>query len=388
MNIPKEILPYGRQWIDDSDVKAVVAALNSSFLTQGPEVELFESEIAEATGAKYCVAVCNATAALHIAVAALELERGSEGITSPNTFVASANCLAYNGHVPRFADIDERTYCIDPAQIMMQINEKTKVVIPVDFAGQPADMAAIRKLADKNGLYLIEDAAHAIGSSYPNGRAIGSCAYSDMTIFSFHPVKTITTGEGGAVTTNDESLFRKLRLLRTHGIEKDPARLSKNPGPWFHEMVNLGYNYRLTDVQAALGRSQMKKLGDFKKRRRDIVARYNEAFKNEPHLKIPYETPGADSCFHLYVVMIDFRAIGKDRAAVMAQLRERGVGSQVLYIPVYAQPYYRKTYGYKATDFPKTEAYYEQALSLPLFPKMSDFDVQRVIDSVIAVVCA
>jgi UDP-4-amino-4,6-dideoxy-N-acetyl-beta-L-altrosamine transaminase len=382
MSDNRVFLPYGRQWIDESDIAAVTAALNSDFLTQGPEIERFEAEILKVTGARYCVALSNATAALHIAVAALELDVGMEGITSPNTFVASANCMPYSRIVPRFADIDDRSYCIDPEQISRKIGPKTKVLIPVDFAGQSADMPAIKKIADEKGLRVIEDASHAIGSLYPDGKPVGCCDYSDMTVFSFHPVKTITTGEGGAITTNDEKLYRKLSLLRTHGILKDPARLTQNPGPWYYEMVDLGYNYRMTDLQAALGVSQLGRLELFKKRRKEIIAAYNEAFRTQALIRIPYQAPGANSCFHLYVLRIDFAKLGKDRKTVMAELRENGVGSQVHYIPVHTQPYYQKTFGYKQGDFPVAERYYEEALSLPLFPKMGDGDVQHVIDSV------
>jgi len=379
-------LSYGKQWIDDDDIAAVVRTLKSDYLTQGPEVERFEEAIKKITGAHYCVAVANATAALHIAVAALEIEPGFEGITSPITFVASANCLPYNRLIPRFADIDDKTYCIDPSEIEKNIGLKTKVLVPVDFAGQPADMAAIRKIADKRGLKVVEDAAHAIGSYYPSGSPVGSCAYSDMTIFSFHPVKTVTTGEGGVVTTNDEELSKKLLRLRSHGMVRDPSQMSKNPGPWYHEMVSLGYNYRMTDIQASLGTSQLNKLDIFKKRRKEIISEYNKAFSSLPHVRIPYEAPMADSCFHLYIVRLDFKAIKKNRAEVMSELGKSGVGTQVHYIPVPTQPFYRREYGYKDGDFPVAERYYQEALSLPLYPRMTDNDVCRVIAALAAIV--
>ncbi|MEW5922620.1 MAG: UDP-4-amino-4,6-dideoxy-N-acetyl-beta-L-altrosamine transaminase [Candidatus Zixiibacteriota bacterium] len=382
----KPFLSYGKQWIDDEDIAAVLRTLKSDYLTQGPEVEHLEEEIKKITGARYCVAVSNATAALHIAVSALEIMPGLEGITSPITFVASANCLPYNKLIPIFADIDDKTYCIDPSEIEKKIGPKTRVLVPVDFAGQPADMAAIKKIADKFELKVVEDAAHAIGSYYPNGSPVGSCAFSDMTIFSFHPVKTITTGEGGIITTNDEELFNKLLLLRSHGIVRNPSQMSKNPGPWYHEMVSLGYNYRMTDIQAALGTSQLRKLEFFKRRRKEIISQYNKAFSSLPHVRIPYEAPMADSCFHLYVVRLDFNAIKKNRAEVMSELLNNGVGTQVHYIPVPLQPFYRREYGYNEGDFPISERYYQEALSLPLYPRMSDNDVCRVISALATIV--
>jgi len=381
-----EFLPYGHQWIDDNDVEAVVRVLKSDFLTQGPLVQRFEEAILETCGAKHCVAVANGTAALHIAVAALELDSGVEGITSPITFVASANCLVYNGITPKFADIDPRTYNIDPQAIQERITERTRVIIPVHFAGQPADVKQIAQGARKRGITIIEDAAHAIGSIDENGSRIGDCRNSDMTAFSFHPVKNVTTGEGGAITTNDDALFRKLQLLRNHGITRDPVLLSQNPGPWYYEMQEIGYNYRLTDLQAALGVAQLSHLDAFKKRRREIVARYNQAFSNLPHLTVPFERTGNDSCFHLYVVQIDFDAMKTSRTQIMELLRKQGVGTQVHYIPVHTQPFYRKRFGYRDGDFPVAERYYGRALSLPLFPKMSDGDVGRVIDAVRSIV--
>ncbi|MDP3014641.1 MAG: aminotransferase class I/II-fold pyridoxal phosphate-dependent enzyme, partial [Candidatus Subteraquimicrobiales bacterium] len=282
----QNFIPYGKQWIDEDDIKAVEEVLKSDFLTQGPKIAEFEKAICRYTGAKYCVAAANGTAALHLAVLALEIKRGSEGITSPITFVASANALIYGGLRPIFADIDEKTYNIDPTEIKKRITLKTKVLIPVHFAGQSADMAEISKIAKSKDLLIIEDAAHAIGSRYADGAKIGSCGYSDMTTFSFHPVKTITTGEGGAITTNSGKLYKRLLLLRTHGITKDEKELSQTPGPWYYEMQALGYNYRLTDIQAALGISQLKKLDKFKFRRREIVEAYNKAFSSLPSITI------------------------------------------------------------------------------------------------------
>ena len=376
-------LSYGRQLIDEDDIRAVVAALKSDFLTQGPAVAAFEQDICAQTGAKYCVAVANATAGLHIAVATLGLEPGTEGITSPNTFLASANCLAYNGLVPCFADIDPKTYNISPEKIRERITSKTRVLIPVDFAGQASRMAEIKAIAEEKGLFVIEDAAHAIGSQYADGSYVGSCRYSDMTVFSFHPVKTITTGEGGAITTNDEKLYRALLALRSHGMTKNPDELTRRPGRWYYEMQSLGFNYRLTDLQAALGSSQLKKLALFKERRRRIVDAYNGAFAALPWFTRPYEEPGLSSCFHLYAALLDFGRLGKTRDEVMGELQSAGIGTQVHYIPVHLQPFYRERYGYREGDYPEAERYYERALSLPLFPAMTDEDVRHVIDAVV-----
>jgi UDP-4-amino-4,6-dideoxy-N-acetyl-beta-L-altrosamine transaminase len=377
----RKFLPYGRQWIEPDDIRAVVKVLRSDFLTQGPAVAEFEQSILSLTGARYCVAVANGTAALHLAVQALGIPKGKTGITSPITFSASANCLLYNGLIPFFADIDPKTYNLDPREIEKKITPSTSLLIPVHFAGQPAAMDAIRRIARKQGCYVIEDAAHAIGSRFANGNPVGNCEYSTMTTFSFHPVKTVTTGEGGAITTNQEGLYRRLLRLRSHGITKDPALLLQNPGPWYYEMHELGYNYRLTDIHAALGISQMKKLSRFIARRREIVDRYNRAFKDEAWAMTPYERPGVLSAFHLYVLRIEFPKIGKSRDTVMEELKLKNIGTQVHYIPVPNLPYYRKRFGFRPGDYPRAEAYYEQALSLPLYPRMTDEDADYVIHS-------
>jgi len=376
------MIGYGHQYIDDADIEAVVSVLKSDFLTQGPFVTKFEQEICKITGAKYCVSVSNATAGLHIAVAALGLGYDAEGITTPNTFLASSNSMVYNHVKPVFADINPVSYNIDPADVEKHVTEKTKLLIPVHFAGLPCEMDKISAIAQKHNLRIIEDAAHAIGSQYADGSYVGNCKYSDMTVFSFHPVKTITTGEGGAVTTNDEALCQKLLMLRSHGTTKNENLLTKNPGPWYYEMQALGFNYRMTDMQAALGYSQLQKLDFFKKRRREIVAAYNKAFAGMQHLKTPVEPENVSSCFHLYAVQIDFSALGKSRTRVMQELRNKGIGTQVHYIPVHTQPFYKNTFGYKDGDYPVAEKYYEQELSLPLYPGMSDEDVENVIKAV------
>jgi UDP-4-amino-4,6-dideoxy-N-acetyl-beta-L-altrosamine transaminase len=381
-NTQLHFIPYGRQWIDESDIKAVEAVLRADYLTQGPAIELFEDAIKQITGAKYCVAVSNATQGLHIAVAALEIEEWSEGITTPITFVASANCLLTNNLIPIFADIDAKTYNILPKEIEKRITSKTKVIIPVDFAGQAVDIDSIKQIADAHHLYIIEDAAHAIGSYYTDGKPVGCCHKADMTVFSFHPVKTITSGEGGAITTNSELLYKKLLKLRTIGITRDQTELSENPGPWYYEMQSLGGNYRMTDIQAALGRSQLSRLAFFKQRRREIVNKYNATFAEMPHLIIPYEEKNADSCFHLYVLQIDFSGLGKSRKQVITELKEEGIGTQVHYIPVNSQPYYTKKFGYKQGEYPVTEEYYENALSIPLYAAMNNENVDRVINAI------
>ena len=373
------MIQYGHQHIDDEDIQAVVNVLKSDFLTQGPAVSRFENKICEITGAHYCVAVSNATAGLHIAVQALNLPENSEGITTPNTFLASANCLLYNKIRPVFADIDPDTYNIDLTEIGKKITPHTKVIIPVHFAGLSCDMERIKKVADGHNIRVIEDAAHAIGSCYADGSPVGNCKYSDMTVFSFHPVKTITTGEGGAITTNDESLYKRLLQLRSHGVTKDTELLTQNPGPWYYEMHSLGFNYRMTDMQAALGYSQLLKLEHFRERRQSIVDRYNEAFDGIPHIKLPYRNFEQISCFHLYVLQIDFEKIGITRKDFMKKLVDKGIGTQVHYIPVHTQPYYKKHYGYKTGDYPIAEQYYEMALSLPLHLSMTDVDVDKVI---------
>jgi UDP-4-amino-4,6-dideoxy-N-acetyl-beta-L-altrosamine transaminase len=396
------LIPYGRQTIDDDDIAAVVAALRSDFLTCGPEIEAFEREFAAMVGAKHAVAVCNATAALHLAMLDAGIGRGHRVVTSPNTFLASANCAAYVGATPDFCDIDPVSYNLDPVKLEEGWKADTKAVVAVDYAGQPCDMPAIARIARANGAVVIEDACHGTGGGFQHeGRTwkLGGHPWADITIFSFHPVKTMTTGEGGMFVTNNEEYARKARLLRNHGMEREPSRfqssglcpLTSEHGPWFYEMQHLGYNYRITDLQCALGRSQLKKLPAFVHRRQEIVSRYNEAFAVLPFLKTPQLSTFNSQqlvSWHLYTVQIDFPSLGRTRSDVMATLRQQGIGSQVLYIPVYLQPWYRQTYGYAPGKCPNAESFYARALSLPLYPALSDEDVQRVVLAVRSLVLA
>lgn len=381
MKQPLYVLPYGRQSIDNSDIAAVIRALKSPWITQGPLVQEFEQALCAYTGAKYAVAVANGTAALHLAVAVLGLKKGCTGITSPITFLASANALLYNGIKPLFADVDEHTANIAVDALVHAVRKDTKVIIPVHFAGRPAKMKEIADFAAKNKCFVIEDAAHAIGSRYPDGGHVGNCAYSDMTIFSFHPVKTITTGEGGAIMTNDKGFYESLCRLRSHGVTRDPVLIERSPGPWYYEMRELGFNYRLTDIQSALGLSQLKKISLFINRRKQIVAMYNAAFKDITWLR-PVCTDDKSCAYHLYVVRIDFKKLGISRRLFMEKLFGLGVGAQVHYIPVYRQPFYRKNFNFSSSGFPRAEKYYEECLSLPLYPAMSVRDVRKVIKSV------
>jgi UDP-4-amino-4,6-dideoxy-N-acetyl-beta-L-altrosamine transaminase len=393
------MIPYGRQWIDDDDIAAVVAALKSDYLTCGPQVDAFEREFAEMVGAKHAVAVCNATAALHLAMRVADIGPGDRVVTSPNTFLASANCAAYVGAIPDFCDIDPVSYNLCPKALEAAWKADTKAVVAVDYAGQPANMPAIAKAARERGAIVIEDGCHGVGGGfYFNGQfcKIGGHPWADMTTFSFHPVKTMTTGEGGMLVTNNDEYARRARILRSHGMERDPDRFLtfvEEPGPWVYEMQDLGYNYRITDIQCALGSSQLKKLPGFIERRRAIVARYNEAFAGLDWLRIPalpekwhelaFTISPDKVSWHLYTVQIDFAKIAKSRTAVMHQLRESGIGTQVLYIPVYLQPWYQQQYGYAVGKCPAAEAYYAQALSLPLYPAMEDFEVEKVVQQVI-----
>ncbi len=395
-------IPYGRQSVDDADIASVVQVLKSSNLTQGGKIAEFELAMCQYTGARYAVAVNSGTSALHITCLAAGIQSGDQVITSPNTFVASANCIVYCGATPVFSDIDEKTYNVSSEGIQKAMGSSIRGVIPVHFAGQSCSMDAIqdvvkqyeRKLGRK--IYIIEDASHALGSFY-KGSPVGSCSFSDMVVMSFHPVKHITTGEGGMVLTNNEELYKKLKLLRSHGItgvseefeNRDMAfcqESSAHPAkanPWYYEQIDLGYNYRITDIQCALGLSQLKKLEGFKKRRRDIVNKYNAAFLTYSHfVHTPFEDKKGDANFHLYVLLFDFDRLGIDRAQMMRELKAREIYTQVHYIPVHLHPYYRKRFDTRWGLLPNAERYYSQCLSIPLYPDMSDADVDTVIGAV------
>ncbi|TCS83311.1 UDP-4-amino-4,6-dideoxy-N-acetyl-beta-L-altrosamine transaminase [Tepidibacillus fermentans] len=376
--VRKEYLPYGQQWIDEEDIKQVVQVLKGNYLTTGPYITEFEKKIAEYVGANYAVAFSNGTAALHGAAFAAGIQHGDEVITTPMTFAASANCVLYQGGTPVFADIDPQTYNIDPEKIEELINEKTKAIIPVDFTGQPVELDRILELAKKHNLIVIEDAAHALGATY-NDRKIGSI--SDMTMFSFHPVKHITTGEGGIITTNNKEYYEKLLQFRTHGITRDRDKLIENHGPWYYEMQFLGYNYRMTDIQAALGISQLKKIDQFVETRKNYAEIYNNAFKDMEEVTIPYQMKEGSSSWHLYILRLNFNQLTASRKEIFEALLKENIGVNVHYLPVYWHPYYQEL-GYKKGLCPNAEKLYEEIITLPLFPKMSVLDVQDVIKAV------
>lgn len=378
-------IPYGRQSISDEDIQAVVEVLRSDWLTQGPAIGRFEQAVADYCGAHYAVAVNSATSALHIACLAAGLGPGDTLWTSPNTFVASANCGLYCGAGVDFVDIDPHTYNLSVERLEEKLvaaqrnGTLPKLLLPVHFAGQSCDMARIADLAKIYGFKVVEDASHAIGGRYRQ-TVIGSCSFSDMTVFSFHPVKIITTGEGGMVLTNSGELYEKLARLRSHGITRDPALMEGDShGPWYYQEIELGFNYRMTDMQAALGLSQLKRLDGFVARRHKLVSRYNKALSNLP-LVLPYQHPGTYSAFHLYVLRLKSSAMKKDRRQVFEEMRASGIGANVHYIPVHTQPYFR-TLGFNAGDFPEAEKYYENAISLPMFPGLSEKDQDYVIDT-------
>jgi UDP-4-amino-4,6-dideoxy-N-acetyl-beta-L-altrosamine transaminase len=376
----KKSYNYGKQSISFRDIWEVVKVLRSPWLTQGPKVKEFENEICKYTGAKYAVAVANGTAALHLAALTLNLKSTDYGITSPNTFLASANCMLYAGAKVKFADIEPETGNIDSKEIAKQITHNTKVIIPVHFAGQSCDMEAISDLAKKHNLWVIEDAAQAIGSKYKN-TMIGSCAYSNMTIFSFHPVKTIATGEGGAITTNDPKLYEKLCTLRTIGVTKNPEHLTKNDGPWYYETHMLGFNYRMSDIHAALGLSQLKRLDKFVKKRRNLVDLYRKEFSNDKRFSLLEEKPYSKAAFHLCPLLINFDKISLDKKQLFEKLKSSGLHLQVHYIPVHLQPLY-KNIGFTKGNYPKSEQYYKKTISLPLYPNLCPQDIMRISNTI------
>ena len=373
---------YGKQNVNEDDIKAVEEVLRSNFLTQGPAIEKFEKRVAEYCGVKYAVAVTNATSALHIACKAAGLGVGDTLWTSPITFTASANCGRYCGADIEFVDINNDTYNMSVEVLENKLKNAEhlpKIVVPVHLAGQSCNMARIFELSKKYGFTVLEDASHAIGADYKNGK-VGSCQYSDMAVFSFHPVKIITTGEGGMILTNNKELYEKCKLYRSHGITRDPALMTKeSDGVWYYQQIDLGFNYRMTDIQAALGYSQMNRLDEFVKRRRYLADRYNEKLKNFP-LKLPYQDSDTNSSWHLYIVRMNTGKIKKTKAEIFNEMRENGVTLNLHYIPVHTQPYYEKL-GYKPEECPVSLKYYEEVFTLPLYYSLTDEQQDYVIEA-------
>jgi UDP-4-amino-4,6-dideoxy-N-acetyl-beta-L-altrosamine transaminase len=384
------MIPYGRQAISDRDIEAVVEVLRSDFLTQGPAVPAFERALADYCGAGAAIAANSATGALHIACLALGVGGGDQVWTSPVSFVASSNCALYCGASVDFVDIDSTTYNMSVDRLAEKLAEAEqsgrlpKVVIPVHLAGQSCDMVGIHGLSQRYGFRIIEDASHAVGATY-RGEPVGNCRYSDIAIFSFHPVKIITTGEGGAALTNDADLAARMEMLRTHGITRDWAQMTQEPdGPWYYEQQGLGFNYRLTDIQAALGSSQLARLDEFVAARRRIAARYDAAFQGQP-FTVPWQHPDTASSYHLYVIRLDHGRNRMGHRETFEALRARGIGVNLHYMPIYLQPYYR-TIGFQPGHCAEAERYYAEAITLPLFPTMTEDEQEAVIQTVAEVV--
>ena len=376
--VRETFLPYGRQSVNEADIEAVVEVLRSDWLTTGPKVDEFEEAFAARVGAKHAVSFTSGTAALHAAAFAAGLKAGDEAITTPLTFAATANCVLYCGATPVFADVCADTLNLDSEQITSKITPKTRAILPVDYSGHPADLNAIREIAQRYGLIVIEDACHALGAEY-NGKLVGSIA--DMTVFSFHPVKHITTGEGGMVATENPRFAETLHRFRNHGISSD-ARQRQKAGQWYYEMVLLGFNYRLPDIACALGLQQLTRLDTNLARRREIAARYTAVFREMPGVIAPTTRPDANPAWHLYPIRLDLQKLTADQAQIFSALRAENIGVNVHYIPVHLHPHYREQFGYKGGEFPVAEHAYAQLISLPMFHAMSDQDVTDVIEAV------
>ncbi|TEU12253.1 MAG: UDP-4-amino-4,6-dideoxy-N-acetyl-beta-L-altrosamine transaminase [Anaerolineales bacterium] len=373
--VRQTLLPYGRQTVDEGDIAAVVEVLRSDWLTTGPKVAEFEQALVAFVGTKEAVAVSNGTAALHAAMYAIGIGPGDEVIVPPMTFAATANCVVFQGGTPVFADVDPDTLLLDPVQVEAKITPRTKAIIAVDYTGQPCDYDALRTIADRHELTLVADACHALGGSY-KGRPVGSLA--DLSVFSFHPVKHITTGEGGMITTDDPELAQRMRVFRNHGITSDHRQRAQQ-GSWFYEMVDLGYNYRLTDLQCALGMSQLRKLPGWVARRQEIARHYDAAFAEIPAVDPLGVRDDVSHAYHLYVTRLDLAQLRATRAEVFTALRAEGIGVNVHYIPVHLHPYYCNRFGYGKGDLPSAESAYERILTLPMYPKMSEKDVEDAI---------
>lgn len=378
---------YGRQTIDDSDISMVVETLKGDWLTQGPSVVKFEEALSQKFGSKFASAVANGTAGLHLIALGLGWKKDDIIITSPITFLASANCAIYVGAIPDFVDIDESTYTIDPNKLEEKLkfykakNKKVKAVVAVDYAGMPCDWEALKSLREKYGFQIVNDNCHALGAEYKNDFQY-AVKYADAVNFSFHPVKHITTGEGGAVLTNNAQLDKRVKTVRTHGMTKDESVLEKNDGPWYYEMHEVGFNYRITDFQCALGTSQLKKLDMFVNKRREIAKFYNDILGKNEHLITPFVPEESKHAYHLYPLQIKFNELTITKKEFFAALKERNINCQVHYVPVHLQPYYRKTFGFKKGDFPIAEIFYERELSIPVYPSLDKEDL-RYISSVI-----
>ena len=377
-------IPYGRQDVSEDDVRAVIEVLQSDWLTQGPAIEKFEQTVADYCGAKYAVAVSSGTAALHLSCLALGLGKGDIYWTSPNTFVATANCALYCGAKVDFVDIDPKTYNISVAALEEKLRQAEKagklpkILAPVHFSGQPCEMAQIKALSEQYGFSVLEDACHAIGADYKNTK-IGSCAYSDAVVFSFHPVKIVTAGEGGMVVTNDEKIFEPLKRFRNHGIIREEKEVTDKIRPWFYEQVALGYNYRITDIQAALGASQALRIEGFIAKRREVAEKYARELDGLPVI-VPWQSPDSRSAYHLFVIRLDPAKTSRNRRDVLNLLREKNIGAHVHYIPVHTHPYYREM-GFRPDDFPEAEEYYQNAITLPLFQNLTEEQRQYIVQT-------